>query len=91
LLVLGSTGSGKSYFVIRHVITQHISKGFTIFVYDLKYDDLSWIVYNTWLKYKPNYLVVPKFYVIDFEDLSCSHRCDPPGHTTMTDITDAAE
>ena len=54
LLVLGSPGSGKSYFVIRHVITQHISKGFAMFVYDFKYDDLSRIVYNTWLKYKHN-------------------------------------
>jgi hypothetical protein len=47
LLVLGSPGAGKSYFVIRHVITQHIRKGFTMFVYDFKYDDLSKIVYNT--------------------------------------------
>lgn len=91
LLVLGSPGSGKSYFVIRHVITQHISKGFAMFVYDFKYDDLSRIVYNTWLKYKHNYPVVPKFYVINFEDLSCSDRCNPLDHTTMTDITDAAE
>ena len=91
LLVLGSPGSGKSYFVIRHVITQHISKGFAMFVYDFKYDDLSRIVYNTWLKYKHSYPIVPKFYVINFEDLSCSHRCNPLDHTTMTDITDAAE
>ncbi len=28
LLVLGSPGAGKSYFVIRHVITQHISQEF---------------------------------------------------------------
>jgi hypothetical protein len=41
LLVLGSPGAGKSYFVIRHVITQHIRKGFTMFVYDFKFDDLS--------------------------------------------------
>ncbi len=44
LMVLGSPGAGKSYFVIRHVITQHISKGFTMFVYDFKFDDLSKIV-----------------------------------------------
>ena len=91
LLVLGSPGSGKSYFVIRHVITQHISKGFTMFVYDFKYDDLSRIVYNTWNKYKDNFPIEPKFFVINFEDLSCSHRCNPLDHTTMTDVTDAAE
>jgi hypothetical protein len=46
LLVIGSPGSGKSWFVIQHVIKQHIEKGFAMFVYDFKYDDLSKIVYN---------------------------------------------
>jgi hypothetical protein len=91
LLVLGSPGSGKSYFIIRHVITQHIKKGFTLFVYDFKFDDLSRIAYNTWLKHTHLYPVAPQFYVINFDDLSRSHRCNPLDHTTMTDITDAAE
>ena len=91
LMVLGSPGSGKSYFVIRHVITQHIQKGFTMFVYDFKFDDLSKIVYNTWLKYRHLYPIEPKFFVINFDDLSRSHRCNPLDHETMLDITDAAE
>ncbi|MEO6870346.1 MAG: conjugal transfer protein MobC [Ginsengibacter sp.] len=91
LLVLGSPGSGKSYFVIRHVITQHIRKGFTMFVYDFKFDDLSKIVFNTWLKYRHKYQVEPAFYVINFDDLTRSHRCNPLDHESMTDITDAAE
>jgi len=91
LLVLGSPGSGKSYFVIRHVITQHIKKGFTMFVYDFKFDDLSKIVYNTWLEHQNKYAIPPLFYVINFDDLSRSHRCNPLDHETMTDITDAAE
>ncbi len=91
LMVLGSPGAGKSYFVIRHVITQHIRKGFTLFVYDFKFDDLTKIVYNTWLKYKSKYPVPPQFFVINFDDLTRSHRCNPLDHETMTDITDAAE
>jgi TusA-related sulfurtransferase len=91
LLVLGSPGSGKSYFVIRHVITQHIKKGYSMFVYDFKFDDLSIIVYNTWLKYRDKYAVPPKFFVINFDDLTRSHRCNPLDHETMSDITDAAE
>jgi len=91
LLVLGSPGSGKSYFVIRHVITQHIKKGFTMFVYDFKFDDLSKIVYNTWLEHGSKYPIPPKFFVINFDDLSRSHRCNPLDHKSMTDITDAAE
>lgn len=91
LMVLGTPGSGKSYFVIRHVITQHIRKGFTMFVYDFKFDDLSKIAYNTWLKYKHLYPKPPQFYVINFDDLSRSHRCNPLEPSAMTDITDAAE
>jgi hypothetical protein len=91
VMVLGTPGSGKSYFVIRHVITQHIRKGFTMFVYDFKFDDLSKIAYNTWLKNKHRYPKPPSFYVINFDDLTRSHRCNPLEPSAMTDITDAAE
>ncbi|KGO93643.1 conjugal transfer protein MobC [Flavobacterium subsaxonicum] len=91
ILVSGTPGSGKSYFLIRHVITQHIRKGFTMFVYDFKFDDLSRIAYNTWLKYKHLYPKPPKFYVINFDDLSRTNRCNPLEPSAMTDITDAAE
>lgn len=91
LLVLGSPGSGKSYFVIRHVITQHIQKGFSMFVYDFKFDDLSVIAYNYFLQYKHRYPVPPNFYVINFEDLSRTHRCNPLDKENMLDITDASE
>lgn len=90
-MVLGTPGSGKSYFVIRHVITQHICKGFTMFIYDFKFDDLSIIAYNTWLKNKHRYPKPPRFYVINFDDLTHSHRCNPLEPSAMTDITDAAE
>ena len=91
LLVIGTPGAGKSYFVIRHIITQHIRKAFTMFIYDFKYDDLSRIAYNNLLKNARKYPVLPKFYVINFEDLSRSHRCNPLDPATMEDITDATE
>ncbi|KFF11973.1 conjugal transfer protein MobC [Flavobacterium hydatis] len=91
LLVSGTPGSGKSYFVIRHVITQHIRKKFTMFVYDFKFDDLTKIVYNTWLKYRHDYPVLPQFYVINFDDLTRSNRCNPLDPSAMNDITDASE
>jgi len=91
LLVSGTPGAGKSYFVIRHVITQHIQKGFSMFVYDFKFDDLSIIVYNTWLKYWHRYKVAPEFHVINFDDLTRSHRCNPLDPSGMLDITDASE
>lgn len=91
LLVLGSPGSGKSYFIIRHVITQHLAKGFSMFVYDFKLDDLSIIAYNHFLKNRHRYKVSPTFYLINFDDLSRSHRCNPLDKENMLDITDAAE
>ncbi|MDT3402270.1 hypothetical protein QE417_001342 [Mucilaginibacter terrae] len=92
LLVIGSPGAGKSYFVIRHVITQHIKKGFTMFIYDFKFDDLTKIVYNTWLKHKKTaYKIKPQFFIINFDDLSRTNRCNPLDPASMFDITDAAE
>ncbi|GAB2610255.1 conjugal transfer protein MobC [Belliella aquatica] len=91
ILVVGTPGSGKSYFVIRHIITQHIAKGFAMFIYDFKYDDLSKIAYNALLKNKKSYSVVPKFFTINFDYLEQSHRCNPLEPSTMLDITDASE
>ncbi|MEO6733063.1 MAG: conjugal transfer protein MobC [Ferruginibacter sp.] len=91
ILVCGSPGSGKSYFVIRHLITQHLAKGFSMFVYDFKFDDLSVIVYNHFLKNRHSYAVPPNFYTINFDDLTRSHRCNPLDKENMLDITDAAE
>jgi len=91
LLVLGTPGAGKSYFVIRHVITQHLRKGFTMFVYDFKFDDLSRIAYNAWLQNRHRYPKDCAFYLINFDDLTRSHRCNPLEPSGMTDITDAAE
>ena len=91
ILVVGTPGSGKSYFVIRHIITQHIRKGFTLFIYDFKYDDLSRIAFNTLARCSRNYAKVPKFYTINFDDLERSHRCNPLEPSAMLDITDASE
>ena len=91
LLVAGTPGAGKSYFVIRHIIDQHIRKGFSMFLYDFKFDDLSKLAYNKLLTYRGNYKVLPKFYVINFDDLSRTHRCNPLDPQSMEDIMDATE
>lgn len=91
ILVAGTPGAGKSYFVIRHIIDQHIKKGFSMFLYDFKYDDLTRIAYNKLLKYQKNYTVKPAFYIINFDDLTSTHRCNPLDPANMDDITDATE
>lgn len=91
LLVAGTPGAGKSYFIIRHIIDQHIAKGYSMFLYDFKFDDLSKIAYNKLLKYQGNYTVKLKFYVINFDDLNRTHRCNPLDPESMDDLTDATE
>lgn len=91
LLVAGTPGAGKSYFVIRHIIDQHIRKGFTMFIYDFKYDDLTRITYNKLLQYRKHYKKVPAFYIINFDDLCRTHRCNPLHPESMDDLTDATE
>lgn len=91
MLIAGTPGAGKSYFVIRHIIDQHLKKGFSMFLYDFKYDDLSKIAYNKLLKYQKNYKIKPAFYVINFDDLNRTHRCNPLHPAGMEDITDATE
>ena len=89
LLVMGSPGSGKSYFIIQHIIKQHIQKGFSMFVYDFKFDDLTKHAYNQYLKFLHLYPVKPRFYIIHFDQIF--NRCNPIHPATMADITDAAE
>lgn len=90
-IVLGTPGSGKSYAIINSYIKQHIEKGFSMYIYDFKFDDLSTIAYNHLLKHTHKYKVKPKFYVINFDNPSRSHRCNPLNPDFMTDISDAYE
>ncbi|WP_342993865.1 conjugal transfer protein MobC [Bacteroides uniformis] len=90
-IVLGTPGSGKSYAVVNNYIRQMISKGFSVYIYDYKFDDLSAIAYNTLLHSMDKYKVKPHFYVINFDDPHRSHRCNPINPEFMTDISDAYE
>lgn len=90
-IVLGTPGSGKSYAIVNNYIKQQIEKGFSIYIYDFKFDDLSTIAYNHLLKHRDKYKVQPKFYVINFDDPRKSHRCNPLNPDFMTDISDAYE
>jgi hypothetical protein len=90
-IVLGTPGSGKSYAIVNNYIKQQIEKGFSMYIYDFKFDDLSTIAYNHLLKHRDKYKVQPKFYVINFDDPRKSHRCNPLNPDFMTDISDAYE
>ncbi|MCL1665804.1 YWFCY domain-containing protein [Elizabethkingia ursingii] len=90
-IVLGTPGSGKSYAIVNNYIKQQIEKGFSMYIYDFKFDDLSTIAYNHLLKHQDKYKLPPKFYIINFDDPRKSHRCNPLNPDFMTDISDAYE
>jgi len=90
-IVLGTPGSGKSFAIVNNYIKQHIEKGFSMYIYDFKFDDLSTIAYNHLLHHSEGYLIKPKFYIINFDDPRRSHRCNPLNPVFMTDISDAYE
>ncbi len=90
-MVLGTPGSGKSYAIVNNYIKQQIEKGFSMYCYDFKFPDLSTIAYNHLLNNREGYSKVPTFYVINFDDPSRSHRCNPINPSFMEDISDAYE
>lgn len=90
-IVLGTPGSGKSFAIVNNYIKQQIEKGFSMYIYDFKFDDLSTIAYNHLLKHHTRYKVKPRFYVINFDDPRRSHRCNPLHPGFMKDISDAYE
>ena len=101
-MVLGVPGSGKSYAILIPAIWQSIYKGYTAYVYDFKFPDLTEEAYNAYLKtLRENQYawgkkangepIIPKFYVINFDDIEYSHRCNPLLPELMTDVMDAYE
>lgn len=101
-MVLGVPGSGKSYAILIPALWQSIYKGYTVYVYDFKFPDLTEEAYNAYLKtLRENKFawgkkangepIIPKFYVINFDDIEYSHRCNPLLPELMTDVMDAYE
>lgn len=90
-MVLGTPGSGKSFAIINEFIRQHLRKGFCLYLYDYKFDDLSRICYNTLLRHQDKFDRPVGFYVINFDNPRKSHRCNPLLPELMTDIVDAYE
>ena len=96
-MVLGSPGSGKSFAFYNAFIEQTLRKGFTMFLYDYKFPDLTERVItevayqkiheNLW-KDMP---IKPHLYIINFDDPMKSNRCNPIHHSYITDPADTTE
>ena len=98
-MILGTPGSGKSFTILNPAIWQSTWKGYCLYVYDFKYPTLTIEAYNAYQKTlnenptawgrKPNgELLIPRFCVINFDDIEYSHRCNPLLPSTMTEILD---
>ncbi|HEY4287973.1 MAG TPA: YWFCY domain-containing protein [Puia sp.] len=89
ILIMGSPGSGKSWFIIEPFIRQLIEKQFALFIYDFKYDALTKIAWAYFQANKHKYPVNTQFYSINFTDLSRSHRCNLLEASTLDYLSDA--
>jgi hypothetical protein len=92
-MVIGTPGSGKSFSVVLPFIRQHLNKGFSMCVYDFKYPDLSEVAYHHFLiaKKKGSLPSEAGFYVINFDDIRKSYRCNPLSPELMESPIDAFE
>ena len=69
--------SGKTFSILIPALEKSIQQGFAAFVYDFKFPDMTEVAYNALLNYQPKGIPKPTFYLINFEDVSRSHRCNP--------------
>ena len=91
-MVLGTPGSGKSYSIYGPFIRQMIQKGYSLFVYDYKFPDLTSRVMNDLLDNYEGYgELQPKMYVVNFDDPLYSHRFNPIHPRYLKDPIDATE
>lgn len=74
ILIVGAAGSGKTYSLIEEIIRQSLKKGYTGFIYDYKYPDLSNYVYTCINSIKRPDLF---YYHINFSDITRTHRINP--------------
>lgn len=99
LLIIGTPGSGKSFALFEEIIEQLIGKMFTLLIYDFKFDTLSRIAYNHWLRKReqlesesPEQLdLLPQFYTISFDDPERTHRNNPISPYLMKSQIDASD
>lgn len=91
ILVMGSAGSGKSFFVVENIIRQVCAKGMLLFVFDQKFPELTTLTYNHYLQNKHRFPLNTRFVNVNFSDLSLSYQCNPIHPETLPTMTSAIE
>lgn len=96
-MVMGVPGSGKSFAIYNKCIEDMVRKGYTIFLYDYKFPDLTEELLTEIYFQRhheelwKNDKVLPKMYILNFDDPKRSNRCNPIHHTYITDPADTTE
>lgn len=91
ILIMGSPGSGKSYFIVENFIRQIIEKGHSLFVLDHKFPELTTLTLDQFRKWRHKYPASAGFYSINFTNLSISNQCNPIHASTLFTLTSAIE
>jgi hypothetical protein len=91
VLILGSPGAGKSFYILENFLRIQLRKQYCQFTYDMKFPELTTLVYNYYLAYRHTYSVEPKFYTINFTRPEYSHQCNPLNPAYMLDLIDAIQ
>jgi hypothetical protein len=102
VLVVGVQGSGKTYSILNPAIWQSIHKGYAMVLYDFKFPDMTLEAYNALItalsknkycygKTQNGEPIIPKFNIIDFENLAVTSRCNPFQEKYLRGIDEAAE
>lgn len=96
-IVMGTPGSGKSFAIYNKCIEDMVRKGYSMFLYDYKFPDLTEELL-TEIHYQRNHeglwskdKVLPRLYILNFDDPKRSNRCNPIHHTYITDPADTTE
>ncbi|MEQ9443898.1 MAG: type IV secretory system conjugative DNA transfer family protein [Cyclobacteriaceae bacterium] len=89
ILVMGSSGSGKSESIGNTLLQQFVRKGFSGIVYDFKFPVLANVL-NTALHRHGNPHGL-QYYIVNFSDLSRSHRCNPLAQENIPTLSHAEE
>ena len=88
-LVIGSSGSGKSASIGNAFLHQFVQKGFCGVFYDFKFPTLANVV-NTALHLYDEGTDL-KYYIINFQHPSLSHRCNPLAPENIPTVAHAEE
>lgn len=79
VLILGGAGAGKSRSLIEPIIRQTIERGYAGLLYDFKFPTLAQVASYARQQSHPGL----RFYFVNFEDLTRSHRVNPLHPDTM--------